>query len=597
MHVPRTGAHRGCARRLPWLALVASLLAAASAPAARAAEERSDVVVDAVPPRRIEVARGRSATTRSFAVVVRNANQRTAPGPGSGPITAALAATTVDCPGGTVVGAPDFLRTTPGSQSTVTLAQGASARARVAVTVQAAGLTTPSPRAPVRCRVRVVATVLAPAGNVDPRQTNDAFEVELDLVDRNDAAAPPALEVTARALRPLRVTLDGPGVTRPVEIAVGLRNVAASPVVVTLAGDDGDCPEGTLAALDADPATPGVQASVTLGARRNVRARLRLAVRPPPWSTAGGRSPARCTLRVSAITPLPDGEPSNDVATLTLDTAVADTGSGAGCAAFASPATPVGMPPSVLGELSGLAASRRHRGVYWAHNDSGNAFELYAIAADGTLLQTVALTGATAVDVEDVAVARCSAASGEWCVYLADVGDNLAVRSQVAIYRLPEPDLLPGQTLPVEVLPFTYPGGPRDAESLVAETLSGRLFVLSKILTTLGEVFRIDGLGTPGGGTATSIATLGPTSPADVWLTAADAHPGGESVVLRTYSRVWELRAPGALTLEEVFARPPVLAVAAPQAQGEAIAFAQDGLGYLIGSEQLAPTYRIACAP
>jgi len=104
-------------------------------------------------------------------------------------------------------------------------------------------------------------------------------------------------------------------------------------------------------------------------------------------------------------------------------------------------------------------------------------------------------------------------------------------------------------------------------------------------------------LGAPGGGTATSIATLGPTTPADVWLTAADAHSSGESVLLRSYTRVWELRLPGALLLEEVFAQPPTLAVAAAQPQAEAIAFVADGLGYLLGSEQLAPIQQVGCAP
>jgi len=584
-------------RRRRARAAVPTLLLLGLAAAAHGAEERSDVVVSAAKPRRIEIARGRTEATRSFPVTVRNANQRSAPGPGSGPITVQLDATPQGCPAGTVIGPPDFVRATAGSQSTAVLEQGAAARATVSVTVLATDVSTPSPRAPSRCRVRVAATVLAPADNVDPRQTNDTTEVELDLVDRNDAAAPPALEVLAEPVRPLRATLEAPGETRAIEAALRLRNAADTPVVVTVAGDDGDCPAGTLAALDADRAAPGVQASITLGARRSTRARLAITARPPPWSTAGGKSPARCALRVRASAPAIDADASNDEVLVTLDTAVLDAETGAGCASYASPATAAGSPPPVLGELSGLAASRRHRGVYWAHNDSGNAFELYALAADGTLLETFALTGATAVDIEDVAVARCGPATSTWCVYLADVGDNLAVRSQVAVYRLPEPDLTPGQTLGVDVLPFTYPGGPRDAESLVAETLSGRLFVISKILTTLGEVFRLDGLGSPGGGTATSIATLGPTSPADVWLTAADAHPGGESVLLRSYTRVWELRAPGALLLEEVFAQPPLPAVAAPQPQGEALAFAQDGLGYLIGSEQLATTWRIGCAP
>lgn len=594
MQAPDTRARWPRPLRHALLGLAAALMTGAAA-APSPAQERGDVFVAAVKPRRLDIARGRTGATRTFAVAVRNANQRSVPGPGFGAFTVELAASALDCPPGTIVGTPDFARTEPGSQSTITLEQGASARASVAVTVQAADVTTPSARTPLRCRVRVAAAVVAPAGNVDPRQTNDETVVELDLLDRNDAGAAPAVEVVAEPVRPLRVSLGAPGETRALALGVKLRNAAATPVLVSVSGDDGDCPAGTFASLDADPTTPGVQSAVTLGARRSARARLQLDVRPPPWSTAGGKSPARCTLRLRAGAPLADGEPSNDEVAVTIDTAVADAASGAGCAGYASPATQVGVPPAVLGELSGLAASRRHRGVYWAHNDSGNAFELYALAADGTLLETFALAGATSVDVEDVAVARCSATSSQWCVYLADIGDNLAVRSQVAIYRLPEPDLAPGQTLTVDVLPFTYPGGPRDAESLVGETLSGRLFVVSKILTTLGEVFRLDGLGSPGGGTATAITTLGPTMPADVWLTAADAHPGGESVLLRSYSRVWELRLPGALTLEEVFAQPPAIAVAAAQPQSEAIAFAQDGLGYLIGSEQLAPTFGVGC--
>ena len=565
---------------------------------AHAAEERSDAVVGAVKPQRLAIARGRPSATRSFAVVVRNANQRTVPGPGFGPLTVQLAASAVACAGGTMLGVPDFDRKTPGSQPTVSLAPGKSGRAMVTVTVQAADVTTPSTRARLRCRILVEAAVVAPAGNVDPRQTNDATVVELDVVDRNDTlASAPAVEVVAAAVKPIRTTLPGPGQTRALTARLKVGNVAAAPVVVTLSGDDGDCPAGTLAALDADGKSPGVQASVSVPARRSVTASIALEVRPPLWSTADGASPARCTLRVRASAPVADAEPSNDEIVLTLDTSVPDAVQGAGCPSYASPATQGGNPPSVLGELSGLAASRRHPGVYWAHNDSGNAFELYALAADGSLLQTIALDGADAEDIEDVAVARCSATTSAWCVYLADVGDNGAQRSEVAIYRLPEPDLTPGQTLAVDVLPFTYPGGPRDAESLVAETLSGRLFVVSKILTTLGEVFRLDGLGAPGGGTATSIATLGPTTPADVWLTAADAHPSGESVLLRSYTRVWELRSPGALVLEEVFASTPVPAVAASQPQGEALAFAQDGLGYVLGSEQLAPLRWVGCSP
>ena len=37
-----------------------------------------------------------------------------------------------------------------------------------------------------------------------------------------------------------------------------------------------------------------------------------------------------------------------------------------------------------LAEVSGLAASRTHPGMYWAHNDGNNRPELVAIRPDGT---------------------------------------------------------------------------------------------------------------------------------------------------------------------------------------------------------------------
>ena len=584
-------------RALPTLAVVALAGALVLGPAstAGAAEERSDAVLATVKPQRLNIPRGRASATRTFAVQVRNANQRPS-GVGSGPITVSVAASALDCPGGTVVTGADFDPKATGDQPVVTVAQGGSARGKVSVEVPAAVVTTPSSRAPVRCRVRVQAAVTSPVGNVDPRWTNDVLDVEVDVVDRNDLAAPPASEAVASPVKPLRVTLPAAGTPKAVPVRIKLHNAAAMPAALTLSGDDGDCPAGTIASLDADAKSPGVQPGVTLGGRKSATVTANLLVRPPLWSTADGASPARCTVRVSASGAVADADPGNDTVALTIDTEGPDDVSGAGCPSYATPATSAGNPPAVLPELSGLAASRSLPGVYWAHNDSGNAFELHALAADGTLLQTYALTGATAVDVEDVAVARCSATSSAWCIYLADVGDNNAVRGSVAIYQLPEPDLTPGQTLPVTVLPFTYPGGPRDAESLVAETASGRLFVVSKVITGFGDVFRLDGLGQPGGGTATPVATLGPSSPSDGFLTAADAHPSGESVLLRSYSRVWELRLPGALLLEEVFGAPLVQVVAAAQPQAEAIAFTTDGLGYLLGSEQLAPIRRVACA-
>ena len=49
--------------------------------------------------------------------------------------------------------------------------------------------------------------------------------------------------------------------------------------------------------------------------------------------------------------------------------------------------------PKVLDELSGIAASRRHPGIWWAHNDSNNVGTLYAIDETGTVRATFPLRG------------------------------------------------------------------------------------------------------------------------------------------------------------------------------------------------------------
>ena len=58
-----------------------------------------------------------------------------------------------------------------------------------------------------------------------------------------------------------------------------------------------------------------------------------------------------------------------------------------------------------INEASGLAASRRFPGVFYAHNDSGAAPRGYALREDGSLIATLELTGALAQDWED---------SGHW---------------------------------------------------------------------------------------------------------------------------------------------------------------------------------------
>ena len=70
------------------------------------------------------------------------------------------------------------------------------------------------------------------------------------------------------------------------------------------------------------------------------------------------------------------------------------------------------------------------------------------------------------------------------CLYFADIGDNLAQRSEYAIHRVKEPILDSAasgpRALEHETIRFTYPDGSHDAEPLVAHPAAGALYVVTK---------------------------------------------------------------------------------------------------------------------
>jgi hypothetical protein len=95
---------------------------------------------------------------------------------------------------------------------------------------------------------------------------------------------------------------------------------------------------------------------------------------------------------------------------------------------------------------------------------------------------------------------------------------------------------------------------------------------------------------------AVKLGTLRAPQDVDRLTTGADLHPSGERLLLRTYTRVWEIRSPKAQRLEELIAGQVAEVPAATQAQAEAIAFSADGNGYLLGSEFAGqPLYRTNC--
>jgi hypothetical protein len=134
-----------------------------------------------------------------------------------------------------------------------------------------------------------------------------------------------------------------------------------------------------------------------------------------------------------------------------------------------------------IDESSGLAASRRHPGVFWTHNDSGNGPYVFAITKTGHCLASFQVAGVRNTDWE------CIAIDGEGHLYIGDTGNNDHKRDRIFVYRVDEPDPTAagpggkGQPLRVnQVWRLKYPDKPFDAESLVI--YQGKGYVISKLL-------------------------------------------------------------------------------------------------------------------
>lgn len=119
-----------------------------------------------------------------------------------------------------------------------------------------------------------------------------------------------------------------------------------------------------------------------------------------------------------------------------------------------------------ISEMSGLAASARHPGLFWTHNDSNNDETLFALDSAGRALGEWKVADAGNNDWEAIAVGPCGAGGAPSCVYIGDVGDNSARRRAVSLWRIPEPSRDDAVTARAERVRLAYTDGPRDVEAM-----------------------------------------------------------------------------------------------------------------------------------
>jgi hypothetical protein len=264
--------------------------------------------------------------------------------------------------------------------------------------------------------------------------------------------------------------------------------------------------------------------------------------------------------------------------------------------------------------------------VWFTHNDSGDEPRFFAVDDRGCTLAAYNLLGAddgtfaSAHDVEDIARGPLD---GHSTIWLADIGDNNYGRTNIAVYAIDEPNSNSSanrandtcrdpasQDVSATRYALAYETGPQDAETLLADPVTGQLFVVTKTplghssvyaapsvldpdavntLTLVGAIafpptttFTADPTMIPGDSSTQAVIDV----TGRLWATGGDIAADRSRVVVRTYTDAFEWSVPvGASIAEVLTATLPLQIPLKYDRQGEAIAYAKDGSALVTTSE------------
>lgn len=233
-----------------------------------------------------------------------------------------------------------------------------------------------------------------------------------------------------------------------------------------------------------------------------------------------------------------------------------------------------------LDEISGLACSRILQGLIYVHNDSGGEAAVYILDSLGNNVGKIELLGAENRDWEDIAIGPGT--DGKSYIYVGEIGDNNAVHDEIVIYRIPEPSTRnPTSQITPEKTILKYPGGARDAESLMVDPISGDIFILSK-RDSLNTLYRL-AAGKFGSSEEKleELIKLPLTS-----ATAADISADGSQILVKNYLAIYYWKRNPGESIVQALSRQPIELPYSPEPQGEAIGFLPSGKAFYTLSEK-----------
>jgi hypothetical protein len=230
--------------------------------------------------------------------------------------------------------------------------------------------------------------------------------------------------------------------------------------------------------------------------------------------------------------------------------------------------------------VSGLVASQRYPNRLYVQTDSGGEAAVFVLDTLGNELGRLDLSGLKNRDWEDIAIGP--GPNGSSYIYVAEIGDNEAKYEEIYLYRFAEPELL--QAIPstaIDQVILQYPGGPKDSETLLADPITGTLFLVSK-REPKNALYQV-----PATAFEKGSATLEKVLEFDFNSSVAgDISKDGSQILIKTYLAVFYWKRTDKQSLVEALKAVPMRLPYVPEPQGEAIGFNAKGNAYFTLSEK-----------
>src|SRR5258705_139381 len=274
------------------------------------------------------------------------------------------------------------------------------------------------------------------------------------------------------------------------------------------------------------------------------------------------------------------------------------------------PSYDIYLPPTKLADLedqaitesSGLVASRTSPGSYWTHNDAGNGPVLYAFGTHGRSRGVWRVTGATSYDWEDLSTGPGPKPDTNY-LYIGDIGDNDGTRSEIVIYRIPEPLIpsgipngnpvstaeRPNATETAQAIRLRYPDRRHDSEALLVHPRTGRIYLVVKEKSAKPGIYAADAPTVSGEVvTLARIGELDLSGRSEGLINGGAISPDGQRAALSDYTQGYEFVLSDAnAPFDSIWKQPMRTVDLGKRKHGETICYRLDGKALLATSERL----------